>query len=271
MKSLEPGSYFQQLSSRIGGAQVNYHFNVSLKNRYLYVQTSKCACTFIKAGLTRFELGDLQYFDDHYRHTKHANVIQNALQNGPHQTVNRAVFVKPYQLGERGFDALLDDQQYFKFAMVRNPYSRVLSAFLDTIIDRRPPLLNLLPELAELMAVTPRQALTEQVSFKQFLLALQLKVERFGWGAVDQHFRQLHFHLSDDIISYSKLYKVEELDQFERDFAERHGQPFPKVQRGAHTKSAKSQLASYYDQSCRALVAGLYKEDLERFGYKFAL
>ena len=261
--------YLQELDGRIGCAQVNYHFNFSLKNRYLYVQTSKCACTFIKASLTRFELADEAFFSASYRHTDREKVVKDALQNGPHQPVNRAVFVKPYQLGMKYFNQIISDPSYFRFTVVRNPYTRVLSAFLDTVVDRRPPLLNVLKELGELSQLTQRQQLQEDISFELFLTALKLRVERLGWGSIDQHYRQQHFHISDDLISYSKIFRVEDFSELNEDFLQRYGQPLPAVQRGEHTKSASDKMHEYYSHKTRALVAELFSEDLARFDYQF--
>lgn len=264
--------YFAGIADRIGGAQINYHFNFSLQHRYLYVQTSKCACTYLKASLTKYELQDRQFFDDSYRHTKHAKVVGDALHSGPHQPVNRSVFVKPYQLGPEGVNQILNDGSYFKFAVVRNPYSRILSAFLDTFTNRRPPLLNVLGELAELKSCAPREIVIAEVTFEQFLAALALRVERLGWGAIDQHYRLQSYHISDDIVAYDKLFRVEALDRLEQEFVSRFGRGLPPAQRGSHTTGARDKKVDYYRQgSAREQVAQLYAVDLQRFGYQFEL
>lgn len=262
--------YFEELTKRIGGSQVNYHFNFSLKNKYLYVQTSKCACTYLKTSLSRIELAPEVFFSPHYRYTHLDNIYKDALGGSPHRPVNNSCFVKPYQLGIQAFDELIANPDFFKFAVLRNPYSRILSAYLDTVKGRRPPLRSVKSYIAQIKNVPTDQLHFSEITFLDFLRGLQSQVEQSGWQEVDQHYRQQSFHISDDIIPYSKLYRVEEFSSALEDLSIRFKSPLAEVSRGSHTTNAKDKINNYYaKQESRDIAESLYQKDLDRFDYSF--
>lgn len=261
---------FKQLENRIGGAQVNYHFNFSIKRRYLYVQNSKCACTYLKSSLSLVELADSRFFEEGYQYTNPRIVVPDALGKNPHQPVNRSVFVKPYQLGVAAFDGLLSAPGYFKFTVVRNPYARALSAYLDTVKRDRLPFQELKPELAAVKAMPVLAVSSENVSFADFLRAIELRVQAGGWKAVDQHYRAQGMHISDDIISYSKIFRLERFPEAIDEISQHLGARLPEGKKGAHATDSDSKLAQYFEGSeCRELVRRIYRNDLERFDYDF--
>ena len=260
---------FKQLETRIGGAQVNYHFNLSIRNRYIYVQNSKCACTYLKSSLTRVELSSKRFFDSEYRYTDPRIVIPDALGETPHQPVNRSVFIKPYQLGIAAFEHFLSAPGYFKFAVVRNPYSRALSAYLDTVKRNRPPFRTLKADIAQIKGMQPVEVNPLNVSFLDFLTAIERRVQEKGWRHVDQHYRAQTHHLSDDLIVYDRLFKLEQLPAALEEISSRIGVRLPEAERGPHLTDSNSQMASFYaDAACRTLVARLYGDDLSRYGYE---
>ncbi len=262
--------YFEQLAKRIGGAQVNYHFNFSLKNKYLYVQTSKCACTYLKTSLSRIELAPDIFFSPQYRYTNLDNILKNALGGTPHRPVNNSSFVKPYQLGVRQFDELVGNPDIFKFAVLRNPYTRILSAYLDTVKGRRPPLRTVKKFIADQKGIPAEKLHHSEITFLDFLHGLNSQVAEEGWQGVDQHYRQQSFHISDDIIAYSKLYRVEELSSALEDLSALLASPLEKVSRGSHTTNASDKIRSYYaNQESRDIAQTLYSKDLDRFDYSF--
>lgn len=260
---------FKQLETRIGGAQVNYHFNFSIRNRYIYVQTSKCGCTYLKSSLTRVELSSKRFFDSEYRYTDPRFVVPDALGKTPHQPVNRSVFIKPYQLGVAAFEHFLSAPGYFKFAVVRNPYSRVLSAYLDTVGRNRPPFHTLKADLASIKGMQPAEINPNNVSFQDFLSAIERRVQEKGWRHVDQHYRLQTHHLSDDLIAYDRIFKLEQFPEALEEISSRIGVRLPEADRGPHQTDSSSRMATFYaDTACSKLVASIYQDDLRRFGYE---
>ncbi len=134
----------------------------------------------------------------------------------------------------------------FRFTVVRNPYSRILSAYLDKI-ERRARKNN------------------RESSFRDFLQAL--KSSRFMHG--NAHWAPQHSLMLIPIDSFDLIGKVESLD---RDLAEVKRRLRPDIEDNntsfdANATGANSKLKNYYDSELIALVRNLYSRDFEAFGY----
>ena len=95
------------------------HFmNISVRHKFLYCSTPKVACSSILLTLQRFELQD------------------SALAHDPWGEVHYREFsplLTPLQVPN--FWKWMRDTGTFKFCFVRNPYDRLLSAYLDKIVS----------------------------------------------------------------------------------------------------------------------------------------
>lgn len=262
--------YFNQLQQRLGKAQLNYHFHLSFKHRYLYVQTSKCACTYMKTGLSFAELSAGGFWSDTYKHTDPNIVFRDAMVPSPHLPVNRSVFIKPYQLSAEQFDDFVGNPATFKFAIVRNPYQRALSGYLDTVQGGRLPFHSLRPALADVKNISEDAVAGRDVTFLEFLTALKNERDKSGWSNIDQHYRGQSFHIADDLISYSKIYRMEHLDEIGAELSSILGINFRAANRGGHITNATDRIAEFYeDRACVELIEDIYGEDLKRFNYQF--
>ena len=109
---LEKLSKYTTCTSILG---MNYAANVSLKHKYVYIETPKVACSTIKLTLQRLELGDDTFnpsFDDvHDR--------------------SFSPLLSLHSISE--FEEVLEGDDYFRFCFARNPYVRTLSAYLDKV------------------------------------------------------------------------------------------------------------------------------------------
>ena len=262
--------YFNQLQQRLGKAQLNYHFHFSFKHRYLYVQTSKCACTYMKTGLSFAELSAGGFWSDSYKHTDPNVVFRDAMVPSPHLPVNRSVFIKPYQLSPEQFDDFIGNPANFKFAIVRNPYQRALSAYLDTMLGERLPFHSLKNSLANIKNISEDSVRGKDVSFFEFLTAIKNEQEKSGWTGIDQHYREQSFHIADDLISYSKIYRMENLEHIGATLSSTLGINFRTANRGSHLTQAADRISEFYkDPACAELVEDIYGNDLQRFNYQF--
>ncbi len=246
---------YETCAKRLGLNEFNTHFNISLKNKYVYVGLPKVACTTIKSSLSVYELRESGV---------PAETVQRYRRN-PHMPVNEMVFTKPYQLGKELFEKTLATPEITVFCFVRNPYARVLSAYLDKVQRKEPQINSIRKELAELRGVAPSEATVGGVSFEEFLLATRKKAET---GKVDRHWRPQALHLCTDIISYDF---VGRLETFENDIdylLERLTLPeLEIVRRDPHRTNANEKLSEFYDARTLDLVREIYDRDFEVFGY----
>lgn len=262
--------FFNFLQKRLGKAQLNYHFNFSFKHRYLYVQTSKCACTYLKSGLSFAELSSGGFWSDTYKHTDPNIVFRDAMVPSPHLPANRSVFIKPYQLSAEQFDNFIGNSANFKFAVVRNPFQRILSSYLDTALNDRLPFHSLKPELAIIKGISENEVSGKNVSFQEFLTAIRESLDKSGWSSIDQHYREQSFHISDDLIDYSRIYRLEKVEDLGAELSSVLGINFRTTNHGGHLTNSEKHTADYYsDKACIRLVEQLYENDLKRFNYQF--
>ena len=111
-----------------------------------------------------------------------------------------------------------------------------------------------------------------EISFFDFLRSLEKQVSKEGWGSVNQHYRLQTFHLSDDLIHYDKIYKLEDFDSALIDISSKLNTKIPKVQQKGHKTDAEEKLAIFFeDKNTIDIVKNLFKSDLDRFKYDVPL
>jgi hypothetical protein len=148
---------------------------------------------------------------------------------------------------------------YFFFSVVRNPYGRVLSAFLDKFRAGDKHLAN----YGERVAAHDGG----QVSFRAFCRYLA-----DGGEAENAHWmRQSRIlGLADRMDHVGRLETLEA--DLEAIFARIGGAAPDAVPRvGPPATAASKRLAEYYDAECAALVEQVYRDDFTRFGYPTGL
>lgn len=133
----------------------------------------------------------------------------------------------------------------FKFVVVRNPFSRTLSAYLEKI-ERR------------------AEQKGRQTSFREFL-------EQARDGAL---YSNAHWAPQSDLllIPVEKFDYIGKVESLEHDLAVikhriRPDQPLPVTSARGHATGASSKLARYYEPDLIDMVRQLYQRDFELFGY----
>lgn len=209
---------------------------VSRRWRYVYLRVPKAAnSTTLNALLDRFPEPGLDPAD-----LEKAKV--------------RATHFRNLGLGD-----LVRLRGYFFFTVVRNPYGRVLSAYLDKFRE----------EDKHRASYGARVAAYDggQVSFHAFCRYLA-----DGGEAENAHWmRQTRIlGLADRIDHLGRMETLEaDLDAI---FARIGGEVPETVSRaGPPATAADARLAEYYDAECAALVERVYREDFARFGYPIGL
>ena len=139
---------------------------------------------------------------------------------------------------------------YFKFTIVRNPWSRHVSAW---------------------QFARERYKRTKKYSFRQFCMNLknvcpQRGINRIYYGLIN---RQQVDYITDDKknIAVDFIGKVENLQEDFNTICDKIG--IPRQELPHHNKSKHKHYTEYYDDETREIIAEKYAKDIEMFGYEF--
>lgn len=144
-----------------------------------------------------------------------------------------------------------------KFAVVRNPYSRALSCYLDKFS----------PDNPKLERFARRAGGSGAMSFGEFIE----HVSRQQPFEMDPHWRVQARNIYCDIIDYDRFVYFEALE-------EEFGAILARIGTGANLwtvhkghRNAGRRIAEFYTPQIAKLVRDTYAEDFERFGYSAEL
>lgn len=220
-----------------------YAINISLKNKYIYAETPKVACSTIKATLQRIELDypDLIKKDADDIHERRYSPLLS-----PSQTC--------------GVDRLLNNPEYFVFCFVRNPYTRLLSAYLEKIENNKAAK----SEILSVMGVDPND-LAKRVTFEQFVDMI-CKLDTIE---MNPHWRIQYYQTFQNVIDYDYIGRLEYFSDDAayvlRRFSDNYKDYFQSV--AVHATKSNSILQQYYHDHIMEKVYNKYIKDFEFFGY----
>lgn len=224
-----------------------YAVNISLKNKYVYVETPKVGCSTIKNTLHKIELEypDLVRDDvDDIHDRKYSPLLC------PSQT---------YSL-----DKILADSSYFKFCFVRDPFERLLSAYLDKVAPANPHKRSVLVAMGE-----DPSDLTTKISFKEFVDVV------CGQDVYDMnaHWRTQYYQTMQGQINYDFIGRMEgfvsDCDFVFSKIVPNYTDYYHSVVR--HATNAKDLLGEYYNDDLQAKVSDKFRIDFEYFEYNTKL
>lgn len=228
---------------------------VSLRYRYVYVNNQKAACSTIKLALYRAELRDLSWTPARSIHRRERSIIPGPAEVGP-------------ELFER-----MAAGEAFRFAVVRNPYVRALSAYRDKLERLNEPD----GEVPVVASEANRQRLRES-----FGVHSDADLERFGFvdflralrdqdpTAMDPHWRPQVINTCADAMSFDLIGRVESLEQDLERVSMATGMPALSAE-PLNVTRATDALSAYYDREAASLVEDIYRDDFDRFGYPRAV
>lgn len=237
----QPSSFKFLQRNKFMGVQRNVH--ISLKHHYVYVALPKVANSTIKGVLQQQELRGTNF---------EVKNIHNRLESP---------LVAPFQLTHEQFELLLNSQDVFRFAFVRNPYTRLLSCYLDRIqalksVPRR--------QCAEILG-RPVEA---EITFADFIEAITL----LDPLDMNEHFRPQWALASPDVIDYDFMGRFESFaDDFrqvlERIWPSRASRIRTDLNLSPKITSAADLLEAHYTPQLARIVAEVYAEDFRLFDY----
>ncbi len=219
--------------------------NTRFGKNYIYVVNEKCGCNTITRALGSYEADRLLEFPE-----------------------PRGFHRPPFEIAER-YQRLLSNE-LFKFTCVRNPFSRVLSAYLDKIAKVKEVWTRDSAGRVFLTRETwPRQDLGfniyQKISFEQFLRRLKEK----SLKELNDHFKPMWCVTMLPIVPYDKIVHLEKFDQEFQEVMSQLGLPGKPGNyfSAEHATKAAVRKSDYYSQREVNLVLDLCKKDFELLGY----
>jgi len=250
------------VGDRIYPDMFNYLCNISVKYNYMFVNNPKVASTTVLRELQRLE------------NEEKAMATENphARRESPLSRLDECDFSQQVHF--------LQADQVFRFAFVRDPFERVLSAYLSKIdkplsgycYDNRKP--NSVPPKAEIISIVTQRSIDEntdfsmRIGFESFVDAICQQKP----ADMDPHWKPQRDVIMPDKISYDFIGRLE---QFNTDFEhimKRIGIANVVIPGYSENRTkSESNLKRYYTTDLKYKIYEKYETDFKEFGYEVDL
>lgn len=231
---------------------VAYGTFVSLEHKLLYTETPKAACTTIKHLL---------------RELSHAPPIKYEI--GPLHETRRDMFIHVranvplpslIDLDNDTQEQVLKDPAYLRFCIVRNPYSRVISAWRNKIIQCEPGYQLIYKRLAGEFPPLERKPIPSLNAFIHFLQSEQ------NLDNCNPHWQRQITHVLYSAISYTHIGKLEALPET-LSHLQSHLGTSTQLNLTSKNRSVGDSHSNYLTKSAAEIIYQLYKDDFTTFNY----
>ncbi len=166
-------------------ARIMYSVHISLRHRFIFVETPKAACSTMKLLLQKLEVNEREWHRwGFHLHDRQFSPLLNPLQ-------------------VPSFARLRTDPEFKKFCVVRSPHTRLLSAYLDKICRGGPH--------REIVLRLLRKPIDDNcdISFADFVQAVTLQDP----SDMDFHWMPQSLLLMTSSFAYDLILRAEELDR----------------------------------------------------------
>jgi Sulfotransferase family len=223
---------------------VVYAINISLRYKYIFVETPKCACTAIKMALQRLELSDPDFDRGEFEdiHDRASSPLLSARQIG-------------------SFRKLINRPEMFKFCFVRHPCTRLLSCYLDKIQRDHPQKIQILRQLG-----LPEHRLDVAVTFDQFVRA----VAEQPVSLMNPHWRVQYYQTMQIGIKYDFIGRFEHFADDVRVLEDRISPELAVCFRPEfrNATDATTEIENYMTGDLREMIYRKFQVDFDHFGYE---
>jgi hypothetical protein len=234
---------------------------VSLSHRYLYFEVPKAACTSLKYLVFRLEncppmpeSESLHDFVDQADYVTRRDDIIHIRERFPVASL--------MDLDSESQREVLESSNFFRFAVVRNPYTRLVSAWRSKVLVCDPGFEDVYKKMrGELPGVTNKSL----ISFREFVDF----VERFeDLDLCNPHWRRQSTHLFLPAMNFNMIGKTERIDDVLYGLQQHVGADAPPEFPSRNASGSSRDPLLNPDLADR--VYSLYREDFDAFGYEKA-
>ncbi|MFM8895696.1 MAG: sulfotransferase family protein [Actinomycetales bacterium] len=246
------GKVTRQYVAALGWRSVNRHTHISLVNRYVYIEVPKAGCGTMKATLGGVEAARLN------------QQAVAAVQERPHDATRMTAFIKPFQLPPDLLEEVFTSRRYRRFTVVREPASRLLSAYLEKIRQGLPQAAPVLDVLRQTLGdEAPNDA--AQITLAQFIDVVGAQSSR----QQDPHWRRQYDQLGLPYLNYDAIIHLEDLDDSWSTIAALSSIPDLREQFYCRNSTgAGARMDEHYTPQLREAVARIYADDYRAFNYR---
>lgn len=250
-KQISVRSYFDLGTEKWQQRIIQYNITVIPQFKCMYVAIPKVATSTVLRNLYHITFKDNQYLTEDLRDAMKGIVMPDEEFTGDYW---------------EKIISVINDKDYFVFTFVRNPYSRILSAYLEKFLRRRKD-----GEIYRTQLGFKPDILPNTVSFVEFLR----RVRQYPASNLNAHFTPQWYVLGlDRSMKYDFIGRLENIAS---DFPYvlsrlNHSERPPEILHQApHAQKASTKLKQYYGEEERMLVEEIYKDDFKYFGYGYDL
>ena len=230
--------------------ELRYSTFVSLPKRYMYFEVPKAACTSMKSLLHRLENGGAPTLFIGGPQTRREMYI-HARENVPLPSL--------VDLDNRTQEEVLTSPDFLRFSIVRNPYTRIVSAWQNKVVFCEPSFEKIYVEIKGDRPSTEDKPL---VTLEEFVEYLATKCDL---ATCNPHWQRQYDHLYLPALNFTFIEQVERLPVALERFRKHLGMDQPLPVSGKNT--ALTYGHKHHDRSLAGKLHELYRVDFETFGY----
>jgi hypothetical protein len=238
------------LTPRVVEKRLAYGSFAHLRDRVVYLEVPKAACTVIKMVLRDlYASTPLMMYPHMSRQTKRGMFV-HARANAPLPALT--------ELDDAAQRELLEDNDVLRFTVVRNPYTRFVSAWRDKVYLYEPTVEDV---YLAVRGAAPDVANKQPVQFAEFVA----HVERTISASTDPHWRRQVDLTYPDAIRYTHVGKTENLPATIALLYRRAGHEPPPTM--PHANGAALLAGASYTPTLARRVHDMYAQDFVAFDY----
>ncbi len=242
---------YPTLSKAAATVRLRYSTFVNLDRRYMYFEVPKAGCSTIKSLIHRLEkLPPIPPFSGALREVRRDMFIHN-------RSLFRMKSLLDFDDAQQ--EEILTAPDFFRFSVVRNPYSRLVSAWSDKVRQCSPGYESFYKRLAG--GMPKADGSTPPVPFDAFVG----DVATHDIATANPHWRMQSAHLLAEAIPQSFIGRLEDIDTAISLFLQKAG--FDQSARAGAVNPGGGGAHTHYTEALAEKVWTLYAPDFAAFGY----